>query len=529
MTKPAIVVTGADLAPQALDLLQKFEIVYAGKTPDEEGLVELCEQTQPVAILVRYGKVPARVMDASRNLKVIAKHGVGIDTIDSQAAAARGIAVKPAVGANADAVAEHTWALIFDCAKGISHLNARMHKGHWDKAAHKSLELKGKTLGLVGLGAIGQRVASVGTALGMRVIAYDPYAAKAPAGITMCELATVVAESDVLSLHCPLTPQNRNMIDRDVLARMRDGAVLVNTARGGLVDEARAARRDQVRQAPRGRARQLPGRADGIAAHLPRRSQHHADAAYRRRDERCLREHGDGGGAQHTRGAGRGGVRARGRGRVMLARLLVAGVAALGIAHAALAQYPEKPVRIVVGYPPGGPTDVVARLIADRLTQLNGQNFIVDNKPGASSVIATAEVIRAPADGYTLLMAASNHATNPAILPKIPYNTLRELTGVMLVAEGPHVLVANPKRRSRRSRSWSPTRRRIRTSSRTRRPGGAAPSTSRVRCSRRPPASSSRTSRTRAPRPRSRIFSAGRCRSRSRRSPRSAPTSSPGA
>ena len=128
-----------------------------------------------------------------------------------------------------------------------------------------------------------------------------------------------------------------------------------------------------------------------------------------------------------------------------LARLVVAGIAALGIAHVVLAQYPEKPVRIVVGYPPGGPTDVVARLVADRLTQLNGQNFIVDNKPGASSVIATAEVIRAPADGYTLLMAASNHATNPAILPKIPYNTLRDLAGVMLVAEGPHVLVANPK------------------------------------------------------------------------------------
>ena len=129
----------------------------------------------------------------------------------------------------------------------------------------------------------------------------------------------------------------------------------------------------------------------------------------------------------------------------MLARLIVAGVAALGVAHAALGQYPEKPVRIVVGYPPGGPTDVVARLVADRLTQLNGQNFLVDNKPGASSVIATAEVIRSPADGYTLLMAASNHATNPAILPKIPYNTLRDLTGVMLVAEGPHVLVANAK------------------------------------------------------------------------------------
>ena len=235
--KPAIVVTGADLAARALELLEKFEIVYAGKTPDEETLVGLCREKQPVALLVRYGKVPARVMDASPNLKVIAKHGVGIDTIDTKAAAERGIAVKPATGANADAVAEHTWALILDCAKGISKLNARMHAGHWDKATHKSLELKGKTLGLVGLGAIGQRVAAIGEAFGMRVIAYDPFASQASTGVVLADLATVIAQSDVLSLNCPLTDQNRNMINRDTLARMKDGAILVNTARGGLIDE----------------------------------------------------------------------------------------------------------------------------------------------------------------------------------------------------------------------------------------------------------------------------------------------------
>ena len=237
MSKPVIVVTGADLAPQAVALLGKFELVYAGKTSQEDGLVELCEKHQPVAILVRYGAVSARVMDASQRLKVIAKHGVGIDTIDSQAAAQRGIAVKPASGANADAVAEHTWALIFDCAKGTSQLNARTHGGHWDKSTHKSLELKGKTLGLVGFGAIGQRAANVGVALGMRVIACDPYAAQAPAGVTLADLDTVIARADVLSLHCPLTSENRDMINRDTLARMKDGAILVNTARGGLVHE----------------------------------------------------------------------------------------------------------------------------------------------------------------------------------------------------------------------------------------------------------------------------------------------------
>jgi D-3-phosphoglycerate dehydrogenase / 2-oxoglutarate reductase len=235
--RPAIVITGADLAPQALELLDKFEIVYAGKAPDEDRLVELCREKQPVALLVRYGGVPARAMDASPNLKVIAKHGVGLDTIDTQAAAQRGIAVKPATGANADAVAEHTWALILACAKGIPWLNGRMHGGHWDKATFKALELRGKTLGLVGLGAIGQRVANIGAAFGMQVIAYDPYASKAPAGVTLADLDRVIADSDVLSLNCPLTADNRNMIDSGALTRMKQGAILVNTARGGLVDE----------------------------------------------------------------------------------------------------------------------------------------------------------------------------------------------------------------------------------------------------------------------------------------------------
>jgi len=236
--KPVIVVTGADLAPQAVDILREFEIVYAGKTPDEDSLVELCRQIRPVGIIVRYGKISARIMDASDRLRVISKHGSGIDTIDTAAAAERGIAVKAAVGANADAVAEHAVALILACAKGITHLNGRMHAGHWDKATHKSLELKGRTLGLVGLGAIGRRVAQVGVAMGMRVIAFDPFASDAPDGVQLVKLNEVLEEADVLSLHCPLTDENRRMLNQETIARMRDGAILVNTARGGLLDEA---------------------------------------------------------------------------------------------------------------------------------------------------------------------------------------------------------------------------------------------------------------------------------------------------
>jgi len=235
--KPVILVTGADLAPQAISLLKEFELVYAGKTPDEESLVRLCREHRPVALIVRYGKVSARIMDEAPALKVIAKHGVGVDTIDVDAAAQRGITVKPATGANATAVAEHTWALILACARSVPHLNRRMQEGHWDKATHKGIELAGRTLGLVGLGAIGERVAQIGIAFGMDVVAHDPYRETAPAGVRLCSLHDVVAAADVVSLHCPLTPENRNLFDHELLSRVREGAILVNTARGGLIDE----------------------------------------------------------------------------------------------------------------------------------------------------------------------------------------------------------------------------------------------------------------------------------------------------
>ncbi|MCS0583348.1 hydroxyacid dehydrogenase [Massilia pinisoli] len=236
--RDVVLVTGSDLAEQAVALLSGFDIVYAGKTPDEDCLVDLCRQHEPVAIIVRYGRITARVIDASPRLRVISKHGTGIDTIDKDAAAARGIAVKAAVGANAPAVAEHTWALILACAKDVPTLDRRMHDGHWDKATHKSLELRGRTLGLVGLGAIGARVAAVGRAMDMRVIANDPFATAAPDGVELLPLADVIAQADVLSLHCPLTQDNANMLNAASLATMRPGAIVVNTARGGLIDEA---------------------------------------------------------------------------------------------------------------------------------------------------------------------------------------------------------------------------------------------------------------------------------------------------
>lgn len=235
--RPTILVTGADLAPEALALLEGYEVVFAGKAPDEDALVELCSRHEPVAVIVRYGRIPARVMDASKSLRVISKHGSGTDTIDVEAAQARGIAVRAALGSNADAVAEHTWALILSCAKSIPTLDARMRAGHWDKATHKSLELHGKTLGVIGLGLIGRRVASIGIAFGMCVVAFDPFAKDAPAGVELRPLNEVFALSHVLSLNCPLTDDNRHLVNRTTLAALPDGAIVVNTGRGGLIDD----------------------------------------------------------------------------------------------------------------------------------------------------------------------------------------------------------------------------------------------------------------------------------------------------
>lgn len=236
--RATILVTAADLAPQALDLLKDFDIIYAGKTPTEEDIVALCKRHDPAGIIVRYGKVGAAAMDAAPRLRVISKHGSGTDTIDKDAAKARGVEVVAAVGANASAVAEQAVALLLACAKSVVRLDARMHQGFWDKATHKSVELDGRTVGVIGLGAIGQRFAKVAHAMGMRVIGHDPYAKGLPDYIARVELDAIWREADAISLHCPLTPDNAKLLNERTLAACRKGVLIVNTARGGLIDEA---------------------------------------------------------------------------------------------------------------------------------------------------------------------------------------------------------------------------------------------------------------------------------------------------
>ncbi len=236
--KQTFLVTGSDLASAALALLKDYDVVYAGKTPTEHDIVALCKAHDPVAVIVRYSKVGAAAMDAAPSLKVISKHGSGTDTIDKQAAAERSIQVVAAVGANAAAVAEQAMALLLAEAKSVVTLNARMHQGHWDKATHKSVELEGRTVGVVGLGAIGLRFARMADAMGMRVLGFDPFAKDLPPYVKRVELDAIWCESDAISLHCPLTPENAKLLNAQTLATCKKGVIIVNTARGGLIDEA---------------------------------------------------------------------------------------------------------------------------------------------------------------------------------------------------------------------------------------------------------------------------------------------------
>jgi len=235
--KPVIVVTAANIAPQAVALLSDFELVYAGKAATEEETAALCRRHAPVAVIVRTSKVGAMVLDAAPSIRVLSKHGSGIDNIDQEAAKARGVKVVAAAGANAAAVAEQALALMLACAKSVVTLDQRTRTGHWDKSTHQSLELQGRTLGLVGLGAIGRRFARMASAMDMKVIGYDPYATDLPASIEPASLDAIWQDSDVISFHCPLTAENRGLLDAEALAQCKDGVIVVNTARGGLIDE----------------------------------------------------------------------------------------------------------------------------------------------------------------------------------------------------------------------------------------------------------------------------------------------------
>lgn len=193
------------------------------------------------ALLVRSAtKVTAPVIQAGRKLRVIARAGVGVDNIDIEAATQAGVIVVNAPTGNVVAAAEHTVAMLMAIARNIAQADAHVRAGQWKRDRFMGVEVRDKVLGTIGLGRVAQEVVRRAQGLGMRAIAYDPYVTAEYAtqrGVTLADLETLVAQADFITLHVPLTPQTRNLINRERIAQMKPTARIINVARGGVIDE----------------------------------------------------------------------------------------------------------------------------------------------------------------------------------------------------------------------------------------------------------------------------------------------------
>ncbi|MGE4484396.1 MAG: hydroxyacid dehydrogenase [Oscillospiraceae bacterium] len=235
------IVVSQKINPKGLEVFgADYDIVYP------EGFTQEAFDTEVLtadAIVLRTNlKVKGEIIRAAKNLKVISRTGAGVDNVDLQAAKESGVIVCNLPALNNIAVAEHTVAMLMTMAKSMPLLDSAVRNGTWAKTRNlnKPLELRGKTLGVVGLGAIGAEVARIcSMGLGMKILAYDPYAApdKFKGYIETSDLMRVARESDFVTLHVPGMPATKGMINADFFAAMKPEAILVNCARGMLIDE----------------------------------------------------------------------------------------------------------------------------------------------------------------------------------------------------------------------------------------------------------------------------------------------------
>ncbi len=193
------------------------------------------------AILVRSAtKLNASVIERAENLRIIGRAGVGLDNIDLDAAKKMGIEVVNSPSGNSNAVAEHVIGLIFSLARNIHGAHSHVKAGGWEKKLFKGTEVREKKLGVIGLGRIGRLVSSAAAGLGMEVIGYDPYVKEEGVkgtAISLESIENLMRNSDFITIHVPLTDGTRSMIGKKELAMMKDGVMIINAARGGIIDE----------------------------------------------------------------------------------------------------------------------------------------------------------------------------------------------------------------------------------------------------------------------------------------------------
>ena len=235
---PKILITD-NVAAEGIDLLKNSlpVDVKRGLSPDE--LIAAIPEYD--ALVVRSEtKVTEPVIAAGSNLKVVARAGIGVDNIDLDAATRAGVAVVNAPIGNTVAAAEHTVALMLALARNVPQAYASMKEGQWQRSAFMGIEVRNKTLGIIGLGRVGSEVARRAASFGMRLVAYDPFVAPdfaARMGVSVMSLEEALAQSDFVTLHTPLTAGTAGLISAPQLALMKPGARLINVARGELVDD----------------------------------------------------------------------------------------------------------------------------------------------------------------------------------------------------------------------------------------------------------------------------------------------------
>jgi (S)-sulfolactate dehydrogenase len=229
----------------AVDLLRgKFDVVFAPDYVRQRAELLAALKDVPALIVRNLTQVNRELLDAAPRLKVVGRLGVGLDNIDLEACAARGIKVIPATGANALSVAEYTVCTAMLLLRTAYRSTAQIAGGHWLKPElGRGREVRGKTMGIIGYGCIGRLSAGLARPLGMKVIGHDINIADADpvwnqTGVAPRSLAALLTESDIVTLHVPLIASTRNLLDAANIAKMRLGAVLINTSRGGIIDEA---------------------------------------------------------------------------------------------------------------------------------------------------------------------------------------------------------------------------------------------------------------------------------------------------
>jgi D-3-phosphoglycerate dehydrogenase len=240
MSEPIRILIADDMSKRAVEILQQagFTVdVKTGMKPEE--LASVVGQYDGLGIRSA-SKVTAAVLANPGKLKIIGRAGVGVDNIDVGAASAKDIKVINTPAGNSTAAAELAIGLVFALARKIPQAAELMRKGVWEKKKFMGVELAGKTLGVLGLGNIGRQAAERGVGLKMRVIAHDPVlaaGAAVPAGVELVSLAQLVERSDFLTLHVPLTAETKDLFNAATLAKMKKGACIINTARGGVINE----------------------------------------------------------------------------------------------------------------------------------------------------------------------------------------------------------------------------------------------------------------------------------------------------